>query len=178
MTAAQVRRVPACLRSIEGRASMAQGTVKWFNAEKGFGFIAVDGGGADVFVHSSAIADTGGYRSLDETPLTEQPHRTSRHDHATTAQPTSDQRGWFLHEGTAAIDHRAREHIQRAREAVERSAARLDRSEAALRRAADRVGRDQAEIDREITASLVALHDDEPAEHTDVGRSDSPGACS
>jgi CspA family cold shock protein len=45
---------------------MAQGTVKWFNAEKGFGFIAVDGGGADVFVHYSAIADTGGYRSLDE----------------------------------------------------------------------------------------------------------------
>jgi cold shock protein len=45
---------------------MAQGTVKWFNAEKGFGFIAVDGGGADVFVHFSAIADNGGYRSLDE----------------------------------------------------------------------------------------------------------------
>ncbi len=45
---------------------MAQGTVKWFNAEKGFGFISVDGGGDDVFVHFSAIADTGGYRSLDE----------------------------------------------------------------------------------------------------------------
>lgn len=44
---------------------MAQGTVKWFNAEKGFGFIAVDGGGQDVFVHHTAIEATG-YRSLDE----------------------------------------------------------------------------------------------------------------
>jgi CspA family cold shock protein len=44
---------------------MAQGTVKWFNGEKGFGFIEVDGGGADVFVHYSAI-DSSGYRSLDE----------------------------------------------------------------------------------------------------------------
>jgi CspA family cold shock protein len=50
---------------------MAQGTVKWFNAEKGFGFIAVDGGGEDVFVHYSAIADTGGYRSLDENQRVE-----------------------------------------------------------------------------------------------------------
>jgi CspA family cold shock protein len=50
---------------------MAQGTVKWFNAEKGFGFIEVDGGGADVFVHFSAISDTGGYRSLDENQRVE-----------------------------------------------------------------------------------------------------------
>jgi CspA family cold shock protein len=44
---------------------MAQGTVKWFNGEKGFGFIAQDGGGPDVFVHYSEIQGNG-YRSLDE----------------------------------------------------------------------------------------------------------------
>jgi CspA family cold shock protein len=42
---------------------MAQGTVKWFNGEKGYGFIAVDGGGSDVFVHFRAIESTG-YKSL------------------------------------------------------------------------------------------------------------------
>ena len=49
---------------------MAQGTVKWFNAEKGFGFIAVEGGGPDVFVHYSAI-QSDGYRSLDEDQAVE-----------------------------------------------------------------------------------------------------------
>jgi CspA family cold shock protein len=44
---------------------VAVGTVKWFNAEKGFGFITPDGGGPDVFAHFSAITSSG-YRSLDE----------------------------------------------------------------------------------------------------------------
>ncbi len=44
---------------------MATGSVKWFNAEKGFGFIEVDGGGADVFVHHTSI-DMDGFRALDE----------------------------------------------------------------------------------------------------------------
>ena len=45
--------------------AVAQGTVKWFNAEKGFGFITPDDGSQDVFVHFSEIQATG-YRSLDE----------------------------------------------------------------------------------------------------------------
>lgn len=44
---------------------MAQGTVKWFNGEKGFGFIAPDGGAADVFVHYSEIGGSG-FRTLEE----------------------------------------------------------------------------------------------------------------
>jgi CspA family cold shock protein len=44
---------------------MAQGTVKWFNAEKGYGFIAPDGDAPDVFVHFSEIQGNG-YRSLED----------------------------------------------------------------------------------------------------------------
>jgi len=45
---------------------MATGTVKWFNESKGFGFISPSDGSADVFVHFSAIAANGGYRTLTE----------------------------------------------------------------------------------------------------------------
>jgi CspA family cold shock protein len=48
---------------------MAQGTVKWFNGDKGYGFIAVDGG-SDVFVHYSAI-DMPGFKTLEENARVE-----------------------------------------------------------------------------------------------------------
>jgi CspA family cold shock protein len=44
---------------------MPEGTVKWFNADKGYGFVSPEGGGADLFVHFSAIKGSG-YKSLDE----------------------------------------------------------------------------------------------------------------
>ena len=49
---------------------MPQGTVKWFNAEKGFGFIATDDNGPDVFVHYSAI-QSDGFRTLEENQRVE-----------------------------------------------------------------------------------------------------------
>jgi cold shock protein len=49
---------------------VAEGTVKWFNAEKGYGFIQQANGGADVFVHYSEIQGSG-YRSLEENQKVE-----------------------------------------------------------------------------------------------------------
>ena len=49
---------------------MASGTVKWFNDQKGFGFIAQDDGGADVFAHHTAI-ESDGFRSLQENQRVE-----------------------------------------------------------------------------------------------------------
>jgi cold shock protein len=55
---------PGAIEPSKGK-QMAQGTVKWFNSEKGYGFIAPSDGSADVFVHYSAIV-ADGYKSLDE----------------------------------------------------------------------------------------------------------------
>jgi len=57
-------------QSLKEKCNMATGTVKWFNGEKGFGFITQDDGGPDVFVHFSAISGSG-YRNLEENQKVE-----------------------------------------------------------------------------------------------------------
>jgi len=66
-TTANNRRRPEITK---GLITMATGTVKWFNAEKGFGFIAPDDGSADVFVHYSEIQGSG-FRTLEENQQVE-----------------------------------------------------------------------------------------------------------
>ena len=66
-------RLTGCSRApsiYERLTTMATGTVKWFNAEKGFGFIAPDDGSSDVFVHYSEIQGSG-FRTLEENQQVE-----------------------------------------------------------------------------------------------------------
>jgi CspA family cold shock protein len=50
---------------------MSKGTVKWFNADKGFGFITPEDGGKDLFVHYSEIKSDGGYATLTDSQAVE-----------------------------------------------------------------------------------------------------------
>ncbi|UKN41587.1 cold-shock protein [Mycobacterium lepromatosis] len=64
------RKAVLCTQKKRKDLEMPQGTVKWFNAEKGFGFIAPEDGSADVFVHYTEIQGSG-FRTLEENQKVE-----------------------------------------------------------------------------------------------------------
>ncbi|MDQ0366828.1 cold shock CspA family protein [Catenuloplanes indicus] len=70
INAAACESAPCGLQQPAKEADMATGIVKWFNGDKGFGFISPEGGGADVFAHFSAISASG-FRSLEENQRVE-----------------------------------------------------------------------------------------------------------
>jgi cold shock protein len=65
MRALMAAAIPLAAQVILGELRMATGTVKWFNSQKGYGFIQPDEGGNDVFVHISAV-ERAGWRTLNE----------------------------------------------------------------------------------------------------------------